>query len=48
VRLDEDDPHFIIVDLLIAGYLLKKLIASRLIRPIMLIFGIHSSDLTKG
>jgi hypothetical protein len=29
VRPDEEEPHFIVVDLLIARYLLEELIASR-------------------
>jgi hypothetical protein len=37
VQLDEEEPYFLIVDLLIAGYLLEELTASRLIRSIMLI-----------
>jgi hypothetical protein len=46
VRPDEEEPHFVIVDLLIAGYLLEELTAgyllqeltaSRLLCPIMLI-----------
>jgi hypothetical protein len=31
VQLDEDEPHFVIVDMLIARYLLEELIASRLL-----------------
>jgi hypothetical protein len=38
VRLDEEEPHFIVVDLLITGYLLEELTASRLLCPIILIF----------
>jgi hypothetical protein len=46
VQLDEDEPHFIVVDLLIVGYLIEELIAFRLVCPIMLIlrasfFGSH-------
>jgi hypothetical protein len=46
VRLDEDESHFVIVDLLITEYLLGELTASQLLRPIMLIlwaslFGSH-------
>jgi hypothetical protein len=46
VRLDEEEPHFVIVDLFIAeylvekltaGYLLEELTASRLLHPIMFI-----------
>jgi hypothetical protein len=31
VRLDEEEPNFIVVDLLIVEYLLEELIASRLL-----------------
>jgi hypothetical protein len=46
VQLDEDEPHFIIIDLLIVGYLVEELIASRLLCPTMFIrrsslFGSH-------
>jgi hypothetical protein len=37
VRPDEEESHFIIIDLLIAGYLLEELTDARLLRPIMLI-----------
>jgi hypothetical protein len=37
MRPDEEEPHFIVVDLLITGYLLEELTAARLLRPIMLI-----------
>jgi hypothetical protein len=37
MQLDEEELYFIIVDSLIAGYLLEELIASRLLRPTMLI-----------
>jgi hypothetical protein len=37
VRLDEEKPHFVVVDPLIAGYLLEKLIVFRLLRLTMLI-----------
>jgi hypothetical protein len=37
VRPDEEEPHFVIIDLLIAGHLLEELTASRLLCPIMLI-----------
>jgi hypothetical protein len=36
VRLDEEEPYFDVVDLLINRYLLEELIASRLLRPTML------------
>jgi hypothetical protein len=35
--LIKKEPHFIVVDLLIVGYLLEELIASQLLRLIMLI-----------
>jgi hypothetical protein len=46
VRLDEEELHFIVVDQLIARYLLEELTASRLLCSIMLIlqallFGCH-------
>jgi hypothetical protein len=46
VRLDDEVPHFVVVDLLIVGYLLEELTASGLLRPIILIlcaslFGSH-------
>jgi hypothetical protein len=37
VRLNEKELHFVIVDLLIAGYLLEELTAFRFLCPIMLI-----------
>jgi hypothetical protein len=37
MQLDEEEPYFIIVDSLIAGYLLEELIASQLLRPTKLI-----------
>jgi hypothetical protein len=36
VRPDEEEPHFIIVVMFIAGYLLEELTASQLLRSIML------------
>jgi hypothetical protein len=39
VRLDEEEPDFIIVDLLIVEYLLEELIASRLLILQALLFG---------
>jgi hypothetical protein len=46
VRPDEEDLHFIVVDLLIVGYFLEELTASRMLCSIMLIlraslFGSH-------
>jgi hypothetical protein len=46
VRLDEEELHFVIIDQLIARYLLEELNASRLLCSIMLIlrallFGCH-------
>jgi hypothetical protein len=46
VQLDEEEPHFDVVDLFIVEYLLEELTASRFLHPTMLIhraslFGSH-------
>jgi hypothetical protein len=49
VQLDKEELHFVIIDLLIAGYSLVELTASQLLcLTILILRAFRCSDLTKG